>query len=57
MLATGMAWALIARAPPPRGRAAWIAAGLIFVLLLAGLAARLVLPPAAGTYAAMLGGG
>jgi len=57
MLATGIAWTLIARAPPPRGRTTWIAAGLIFTLLLAGLAARLTLPPAAGTYAAMLSGG
>jgi len=57
MLATGLAWVLIARAPWPRGRQAWIAGGLIFVLLLAGLAARLALPPAAGTYAAMLSGG
>jgi len=57
MLATGVAWALIARAPPPRGRATWLAAGLIFLILLAGLAARVALPPAAGTYAAMLGGG
>ena len=56
MLATGIAWALLARAPPPR-RALWIAAALICVLALAGLAARIALPPATGGYAAMLDGG
>ena len=56
MLATGIAWALIAVRPPPR-RALWIVAGVVFVLALAGLAARAVLPPAAGDYAAMLGEG
>jgi hypothetical protein len=53
MLATGIAWALIACAPPRR-RALWVAAGPILILLLAGIAARVALPPAAGTYAAML---
>jgi len=57
ILATGIAWALILRAPPGNGRALGIVAGLIFLLCLAGVAARLALPPAAGTYAAMLSGG
>jgi len=56
MLAAGLAWALIARAPPPR-RSLWIAAGLILALGLAGLAARMLLPPVTGDYAAMLNGG
>jgi hypothetical protein len=57
MLATGIAWALIARAPPRRGRALWIAAGLVFAVGLAALAARIALPPVTGGYAAMLDGG
>jgi hypothetical protein len=57
MLATGIAWALIARAPPRYGRALWIAAGLIFVLVLAAAACRVALPPVTGGYAGMLGGG
>lgn len=57
MLATGIAWALIARAPPRCGRVVWMAGGLIFLLGLAGLAARLALPPATGGYAGMLDGG
>jgi len=56
MLATGTAWALIARAPPSR-RALGIVLGSILILCLAGTAARLALPPAGGTYAAMLDGG
>lgn len=56
MLATGIAWALISRAPPPR-RASWIAAGAILLLAFAGLAARVMLPPVTGGYAAMLAGG
>jgi hypothetical protein len=56
MLATGIAWALIAPAPPPR-RGLWIAAGMVALLGLAGLAARLALPPVTGGYAAMLSGG
>jgi hypothetical protein len=57
MLATGLAWVLILRAPPRSGRALGIVAGLILLLCLAGAAARLALPPSAGTYAAMLDGG
>ena len=57
IFATGIAWALILRAPPGNGRALGIVAGLILLHCLAGLAARLALPPAAGTYAAMLSGG
>jgi hypothetical protein len=57
MLATGIAWALIARAPPRWDRVSRSAAGLIFVVAAAGLAARVALPPAAGSYAAMLDGG
>jgi hypothetical protein len=56
MLATGIAWALIAPAPPPR-RALWIAAGAIVLPAFAGLAARVMLPPVTGGYATMLGGG
>ena len=56
MLAAGIAWTLIAPAPPPR-RALSIAAAAILVLALAGIAARSVLPPGAGTYGAMLDGG
>jgi hypothetical protein len=57
MLATGIAWALILRAPPRNGRFLGIVAGLILLLCLAGVVARVELPPSAGTYAAMLDGG
>ena len=54
MLATALAWALLAGTPLPR-RGLWIA-GLVLVLLLAGgVATRLLLAPAGGTYGAMLG--
>ena len=56
MLATGIAWALIARSAPPR-RAFCIAFGLIFLLALAGVTARLALRPITGGYAGMLAGG
>jgi hypothetical protein len=56
MLATGIAWALIARAPPPR-RALFIVMGVILLIGLAGLVTRVTLPPAADSYAGMLDGG
>jgi len=56
MLATGIAWALIARSAPPF-RVLGIVIGPVLVLCLAGTAARLALPPAEGSYAAMLDGG
>jgi hypothetical protein len=56
MLATGLASALLARTPPPR-RALWIVAAALVVLALAGIAARVALPPVTGGYAAMLAGG
>jgi hypothetical protein len=52
MLATGIAWALIAHAPPSR-RALSIAGGLILVVAAAAVAARVTLPPVTGGYAAM----
>jgi hypothetical protein len=57
MLAAGIAWALLAGAPPRNRRALGTIVGLILLLCLAGAAARLALPPSDGTYAAMLGGG
>lgn len=56
MLATALAWVLLAGTPLPR-RPAWIALALSGVLLAAGLGARLVLPPGGDSYAAMLAGG
>jgi hypothetical protein len=56
MLATSLAWVLLAGAPLPR-RFRWIALAMGGVLLVAGAAARLALPPGGDSYAAMLAGG
>ena len=56
MLGAGIAWASISRSAPWGRRVTWIAGGLIVLLGLAGLSARLVLPPVTGDYAGMLNG-
>ena len=54
MLATALAWTLLAGTPLPR-RGLWIAGLALALLLAGGVASRLLLAPAGGTYGAMLG--